>query len=78
MIPTGECCFKNTVDIEINKVVRPKTTFQPVALKCLLFHTQSMTATEPITWIDGHTFVLVSNWYSPVIKHLNMLSRCII
>lgn len=49
MTSTSECCFKNTVDMEINIAARPKAILQPVVLKCLLFHAQSMTATEPIT-----------------------------
>ena len=57
-----ECCFKNTVDIEIRKAVTQKMIRHPGFEKRLLFHAASITATEPITWMDGQTFVFVSNW----------------
>ena len=44
-----ECCFKNTVDMEIRKAVTQKIIRHPGFEKCLLFHAASITATEPIT-----------------------------
>ena len=54
-----ECCFRNTVDREIRAAMTVNVIRHSGVLKCRLCQAHRATATEPITWIDGQTLVLV-------------------
>ena len=56
-----ECCFINTVEIDIKNAAIPNESLKPGEENLSVSQAASMAATEPITWMDGQTFVLVSN-----------------
>ena len=60
-ISRTECCLRKTVDILIKTAVTRKLIFQTNPFNFLLCNPANITAKDPITWIEGHTFVLVSN-----------------
>jgi len=55
-----ECCLRNTVEKDISMATMKNAAFIQSLSSFLHFHAEKHTASEPRTWIDGQTFVLVS------------------
>ena len=56
-----ECCFINNVETQIKTVIKNIAALKiGFSFVCLLLHNVKKTANEPITCIDGQTFVFVS------------------
>ena len=56
-----ECCFRNTVAMQISTAVMGKNSFHRSFCSFGAWSPAKHTAAEPITWMDGQTLVLESN-----------------
>lgn len=55
-----ECCFRNIVETQMSAVVTANAILIGTLSRYFVCHAVNSDAKEPITWIDGQTFVFVS------------------
>lgn len=64
-----ECCFKNTVDTEINRAVRPKVILQPLVPKYHDVYIQDCERAQDISYISSLEYSMIIDFTERVARN---------